>query len=238
GGIHTMKTFRFAAKQILPVLFSYIFIGIAFGVLIHQAGYSAPWAFFASFFIYAGSMQIVMIPLMLSGVPLSMLAIMTFFVNGRHIFYGLGFIDQFRKMGWKYPYMALTLTDEVYSVLCSAEYPEDVDARKADFLIALMCHMLWAFCSGAGALLGQTLPIDTTGIEFSAAAFFITVCVNHWRQLGSHIPSIVGLAGGVGFLLLLGADKFLLPALITSLILLIIFKDTIRMQMGEIKNDD
>lgn len=233
-----MKTFRFAAKQILPVLFSYIFIGIAFGVLIHQAGYSVSWAFFTSFFIYAGSMQIVMIPLMLSGVPLYMLAIMTFFVNGRHIFYGLGFIDQFRKMGWRYPYMVLTLTDEVYSVLCSAKYPEDIDPQKADFLIALMCHLLWAFCSGAGAFLGQSLPINTAGIEFSAAAFFITVCVNHWRQLGSRIPSIVGFASVIGFLILLGSDKFLLPALLTSLIVLIIFKDTIRMQMGVVKNVD
>lgn len=231
-----MKTFLFAIKQVMPVFFTYIFIGIAYGILIHEAGYSAPWAFLASFFIYAGSMQIVMVPLMLSHAPLYMFAVMTFIINARHIFYGLGFIDKFRKMGWKYPYMALTLTDEVYSVLCSIEYPDDVDEQKADFLIALICHLLWVLSSGAGALLGQTIPLDTTGIEFSATAFFTTVCVNHWRQLGSHMPSIVGFGCVIGFLLLLGADNFLLPALTASLIILILFKDTISVQLGGIED--
>lgn len=110
-----MKSFHFAVKQIVPLLFSYLFVGIAFGVLISEAGYSVMWSFFAGMFIYAGSMQIVMISLMTSGVSLFMIAIMTFFINARHIFYGIGFVEKFKKMGWKYPYMALTLTDETYS---------------------------------------------------------------------------------------------------------------------------
>jgi len=233
-----MKTITFAAKQILPIFFTYAFVGIAFGILIHEAGYSAVWALFASLFIYAGSMQIVMIPLMLAGAPLYVLAVMTFFINGRHIFYGLGFIEQFRKMGWKYPYMALTLTDEVYSVFCAAEYPDDIDREKADFLVAFLCHMLWALSSAAGALLGQNLPIDSTGIEFSAAAFFLTVCVNHWHQLGSRIPSMIGFVSVLCFLILLGADKFLLPSIITSMILLILLKDRIKYKLGGIQNGD
>ena len=233
-----MKTLLFALKQILPVFFTYIFVGIAFGILIHEAGYSVFWAAFSSFFIYAGSMQIVMVPMMLAGAPLPMLAVMTLFINGRHMFYGLGFIEQFRKTGWRYPYMALTLTDEVYSVLCSAKYPEDIDRKNADFLIALICHLLWVASSAAGAFLGQNLPFDAAGIEFSAAAFFITVCVNHWRQLGSRIPSIVGFISVVFFLLLLGADQFLLPAIISSLVILILLRKPIGGQIGGVQNGD
>jgi len=238
GGIHTMKTFRFAIKQIIPLLFSYLFVGIAFGILIHEAGYSALWAFLSGIFIYAGSMQIVMASLMTSGVPLHMVALMTFFINARHIFYGLGFIDKFRKMGWKYPYMVLTLTDETYSVLCSIKYPDDVDEQKTDFYIALLCHLLWIFSCTMGALLGQMLPFDLTGIEFSATAFFVVVCVNQWRQFGSHIPAIAGFASAIVLYILLGADSFLLPALSVSLIVLIIMKDTINMQMKGITYDN
>lgn len=233
-----MKTFLFAVKQVLPVFFTYLFVGIAFGILIHEAGYSVPWAFAASFFIYAGSMQIVMVPLLISGAPLYLFAVMTFFINARHIFYGLGFIERFRKMGWKYPYMVLTLTDEVYSVLCAAEYPEGVDKEKADFLIALICHMLWVLSSGTGAWLGRALPFDANGIGFSAAAFFTTVCVNHWRQMDSHAPSIVGFLCVAGFLLLLGADHFLLPALSASLVILILLRKKISTQTGGIENGD
>ncbi|ABR49142.1 AzlC family protein [Alkaliphilus metalliredigens QYMF] len=233
-----MKTFRFAIKQIIPLLFSYTFVGIAFGILIHEAGYSVLWAFLSGVFIYAGAMQIVMVSLIISDVPLLMIAMMTFFINARHIFYGIGFVAKFRKMGWKYPYMVLTLTDETYSVFCSIEYPENIDEQKADFYIALICHMLWVLSCTMGALIGEILPFDMTGIEFSATAFFVVVCVNQWHQFESHIPAITGFASAIGFYILLGADYFLLPALSVSLITLTIMKERIDMQTGGVKYDN
>lgn len=227
-----MKTFRFALKQIIPIIFSYVFVGIAFGILIQEAGYSALWAIFAGIFIYAGSMQIVMVSLMTSGAPLYMIAIMTFFINARHIFYGIGFIDKFRKMGWRYPYMALTLTDETYTIFCSAKYPNEIDEEKANFYIALICHVLWVLSCTIGALLGQLVPFDLTGIEFSATAFFAAVCVSQWRELDSHIPALTGVTSAILFYMLLGPDNFLLPALSMSMIVLLIMKDRVNMQMG------
>lgn len=226
-----MKTFRFAVRQIIPLIFSYVFVGIAFGILIKEAGYSTIWAFLSGIFIYAGSMQIVMVSLMTSGAPLYMIAIMTFFINARHIFYGIGFIDKFRKMGWKYPYMILTLTDETYSLLCSVKYPEDMDEQKANFYIALLCHLLWIFSCTMGALIGEILPFNIMGIEFSATAFFVVVCVNQWRELDTHIPAITGFFSAIVFYILLGADNFLLPALSVSLIVLMIMKDKINVKM-------
>lgn len=233
-----MKTFRFAIKQIIPLLFSYFFVGIAFGILIHKAGYSAQWAFLAGVFIYAGSMQIVMVSLLTSEVSLYMVAIMTFFINARHIFYGIGFVDRFRKMGWRYPYMVLTMTDETYSVRCSIKYPEDVDEQNVDFYIALICHLLWIFSCTIGALLGQIMPFDMTGIEFSATAFFVTVCINQWRLFGSHIPAIAGFVSAIVFYILFGADTFLLPALSVSLVVMMMMKDRIDIQMGGMKCDN
>lgn len=233
-----MKTFRFAVKQIIPLLFSYLFVGIAFGILINEAGYSVLWSFLAGVFIYAGSMQIVMVSLMTSGVSLFMIAVMTFFINARHIFYGIGFVEKFKKMGWKYPYMALTLTDETYSVLCSLKYPEDVDEQKVDFYIASMCHFLWIFSCTIGALFGKMLPFDLSGIEFSATALFVTVCVNQWRQFESHIPAIAGFVSAIVFLILFGPDNFILPALSVSLIVLVVMKDriSIKMKMGGVEH--
>lgn len=217
------------------MLFSYIFVGIAFGILINDIGYSSLWAFLAGVFIYAGSMQIVMVSLMTAGLPLHMIAIMTFFINARHIFYGIGFVDKFRQMGWKYPYMILTITDETYSVLCSIKYPDNMDEQKVDFYIALTCHLLWVFSCTAGALIGQLITVDMTGIEFSATAFFVVVCVNQWRQFSSHIPAIAGFASAIVFYMLLGADSFILPALSVSMIVLVIMKDAINRQMGGMK---
>lgn len=227
-----MKEIRFAFKQTVPILFTYLFIGIAYGVLMEKAGYSPIWSFFSALFIFAGSMQIVMIPLMQTGTSLMTLAVMTFFINARHLFYGIGFIEKFRKMGWKYPYMVLTLTDETYSILCSVKYEEGLDNEKATFFIALLNHCYWIAGCTLGGIAGQLLKWDMTGIDFSATAFFTVVVVNYWKQYPSKIPIYVGGISSILFYNLLGADQFLLPALSVSLIALIVLKDRVLSKTG------
>ena len=238
-----MKDFRYALKQIIPLLFSYLFVGIASGLLLHKAGYSPIWAFLSALLIYAGSMQIVMVTLMTSGVPLYMIALMTLFINARHIFYGISFIDEFRSIGqrrgqgWKYPYMALTLTDETYSVLCALRVPQGFDRQRIEFTILLLCHMLWVFSCTLGAMLGQMLPVDMTGIDFSATALFVAVVVNQWQTARSHAPAIIGFASAILFYFLLGPNGMILPALSVSVIVLVIFKERIPTQTLEAKHD-
>ncbi|HPE15645.1 MAG TPA: AzlC family ABC transporter permease [Oscillospiraceae bacterium] len=223
-----MKSFRFALIQVTPLLFSYLFVGLAAGLLLHAAGYGVLWAFFSALFVYAGSMQIVMVSLLASGAPLPVVAAMAFFINARHMFYGIGFVDRFRAVGgWRYPYMALTMTDETYSVLCSVQYPPDVDGNKADFYIQLLCHLFWVFSCTTSALIGSLLPVDLSGIEFSATAFFVTVVVNQWRGCGSHIPAVTGFASAAVFYFLIGPDNFILPALSASLVALVFLRERV-----------
>ena len=54
----------FAFRQSVPVMLGYIFLGIAFGLLLQNAGYNFIWAFFASLIIYAGSMEFVLVNLL------------------------------------------------------------------------------------------------------------------------------------------------------------------------------
>lgn len=232
-----MKNVMYAFKLIVPIFFSYLFIGSAYGILLNQAGYSPWWALFSSFFIYAGSMQIVLVSLLTSGTSLWLIALTGLFVNARHIFYGIGFADRFQKIGgWKYPYMVLSMTDETYSILCSASYPEEVDSDQVAFYVELFCHAIWVSASVLGSLIGEFLPWDLKGIEFSATAFFVTVVVNQWRQFESHIPALTGLISAVVFYILLGADNFILPALSVSMVMLVLMKDRIVLRAGGVVN--
>ena len=149
-----MKELRFAVKNTIPIFFTYLFIGIAFGILMSDAGYSVLLTTASSFFIFAGSMQLVMVPMMTSGASLLSLAVM-----------GIGFIEKFRRMGWRYPYMILTLTDETYSVLCSVKYDEGLDEDKAAFLIAMLDHFYWVFGCFIGACAGRFFQFDMRGIR-------------------------------------------------------------------------
>lgn len=211
----------FAFRQSIPVMLGYIFLGIAFGLLLQNAGYSFWWAFLISVVVYAGSMQFVLVSLLAGGAGLIYTALMTLFINGRHIFYGLSFVEKYKKMGRAYPYMVFSLTDETYSVLCGTKVPEGMDEDKVFFWISLLDQSYWVLGSVLGALVGSQITFDSTGIDFSMTALFIVIVVEQWQEQRTHIPAVLGALCGILWLLLLGPDRFILPVLCSCVVILL-----------------
>lgn len=209
------QTVRFAFYKTIPVLLGYLFLGLAFGLLLQEAGYSFWWALLSSGIVYAGSIQFVLVEFLSGGTGFLTVAVMTLLINSRHAFYGLSFVEKFRKMK-TYPYMIFSLTDETYSLLCSLKVPEGIDEKKAMFLIALFDQLYWVAGSVLGAALGQVLPFDMTGIDFAMTALFVTIFVDQWREAKSHLPAIVGLCSAAVCLLIFGGSNFILPSLIIT----------------------
>ena len=217
------QTVRFAFYKTIPVLLGYLFLGLAFGLLLQEAGYSFWWALLSSGIVYAGSIQFVLVEFLSGGTGLLTVAVMTLLINSRHAFYGLSFVEKFRTMK-TYPYMIFSLTDETYSLLCSLKVPEGIDEKKAMFLIALFDQLYWVAGSVLGAALGQVLPFDMTGIDFAMTALFVTIFVDQWREAKSHLPAIVGLCSAAVCLLIFGGSNFILPSLIITVGILMALK--------------
>ncbi|MGI6668414.1 MAG: AzlC family ABC transporter permease [Acetivibrionales bacterium] len=224
---------KFCFRKTVPVMFGYLFLGYAFGILFQQTGYNWVWALLSSLVVYAGSLQFVLTGLLASGASIATVAVTTLFINSRHIFYGLPFLKKFRDMGRKFPYMVFSLTDETYSVLCSCEYPDGVDEKKASFCIALLNHCYWIAGTLAGALTGHLAAIDLPGIEFSMTALFVTIFIEQWKGSKCHMPAVIGLVSGILFLLLLGSGKFIMPSLIATVLFLLIAKPFVEKNAGE-----
>ena len=206
-----------ALKLTIPVMCGYLFLGTAFGATLAQAGFGPAWALMMSGLVYAGSLQFVMVPLMASGAALGTVALTALMVNARHLFYGVSYIERFRRMGWRRPYMIFSLTDETYSVFCG------LDGEESDGVmlrVALYDQLYWVTGSVVGALLAQQLPFDLTGIDFSMTALFIVICLERALNKADRLPVIVGGACAIVCLLLLGPDAFLAPALAATAVLL------------------
>ena len=118
--LNDRSDFRYAVVKTIPVFFSYLFVGVAYGMTLKEAGYGWPWALLASSAVYAGSLQFALTAFMASGADLLTVALTTLFVNSRHIFYGLSYTRSLRKTGRWYPYLIFALTDETYSLYCSS----------------------------------------------------------------------------------------------------------------------
>ena len=206
-----------ALRLTLPVACGYLFLGTAFGATLAQAGFGPVWALMMSGLVYAGSLQFVMVPLMASGTALGTVALTALMVNARHLFYGVSYIDRFRRMGKLRPYMIFSLTDETYSVFCSlpGEESDGVMVR-----VALYDQLYWVMGSVIGAILAEQLPFDLTGIDFSMTALFIVICVERMLSKEERFPAVVGGVCALVSLMLLGPDRFLAPALAVTAALL------------------
>ena len=118
-----------AFRASLPVFAGYIVLGIGFGILLKTKGYGLLWAALSSVFVYAGSLQYVMVNLIAAGAPLITTALTAVMVNARHLFYGISMIDRYKGAGKKKPYLIFALTDETYSLVCSDESVRGVRDR-------------------------------------------------------------------------------------------------------------
>jgi len=198
----------------IPVLSGYMVLGMGFGIMLESNGFGIIWSLLMSGFIYAGSMQYVAIPLMVSGVNLLTAALTTVMVNGRHLFYGISMIDRYKNAGKKKPYMIFALTDETYSLVCNGEYPEGEDEHTFYFLMSLFNHSYWITGSLIGSIIGAAISFNTAGIDFCMTALFVTVVVEQWLSTKQHLPAIIGFAGSLICLIIFGADSFMIPSMI------------------------
>jgi len=217
-----MKTraLKAAFPHTIPVLMGYLFLGMAFGILLSSNGYHFGWAIVMSIFIYAGSMQFVAVGLLTSGFSVITTILITLMVNARHLFYGLSMLTKFSDMGNKKPYMIFSLTDETFSLLCSINVPKDIDTNWFYFFIALLNHSYWILGSMIGGIVGSLFTFNTKGIDFVMTALFVVIFINQWKSNHNHTPALIGIFAAIICLLIFGPQSFIIPSMISiSLVL-------------------
>lgn len=224
------KAIQYAFRASLPVMAGYIVLGMGFGVLLSDKGYSFLWAILMSTTIYAGSMQYAAIDLISGGASLITTGLMTLMINARHFFYGLSMLDRYQDTGKKKPYLIFSLTDETYSLVVSPT-PEDCDDKQYYFWVSLLNQIYWVLGSLLGGLLGPLLPFDSTGMDFAMTALFVVIFVEQWKGAKSHIPALLGLGISVICLVLLGASSFVIPSMVLITLALSLCRKQLEVKM-------
>ena len=213
--VKTMRTslVKTAFVRSLPVMAGYIVLGIGFGILLGEAGFGPLWALLFSLLVFAGSVQFVGVSLISGGASVLVTALTTLMVNARHIFYSVSMYGIYKDAGRKKSALVFTLTDETYSLLCDGKTPEGEDPHTWRLLVSLFNYGYWVLGSFLGGLLGQIIPFDTTGIDFSMTALFVTVFVEQWTGTKEHRPALLGVGATVLCLVLFGQEIFLIPSM-------------------------
>lgn len=232
-----MKGYRAAFKTAfpytIPVLTGYLFIGIAFGVMFAEKGYSFLWAILMSTLVYAGSGQYLAVNFFVPGFSFIQAIFLTLMVNIRHVFYGISLLEKFNRFGKKRWYLVFGLTDETYSLLCTTNIPEDVDDEKFLLAITLLNQSYWIIGSAIGGIAGTVIPFDSTGIDFAMTALFVVIFLGQWFQKKNRIPAVIGMVVSFICLQIFGADHFVLPSML--IIIGVLFMSRKKLETEELK---
>jgi 4-azaleucine resistance transporter AzlC len=209
-----------AFRYSIPVLLGYLAIGIAFGLLMADAGY--PWwlSLVMSLVMYAGAGQYIAIGLFAAGTSLWEAALVQLVVNARHMAYGLSMMKQIRKAGAYRFYLIFALTDETFALLSSLppEAPGTGQERaQFMFFVSLLDQLYWVGGSLIGALAGSLIPFSTEGIGFALTALFVVLMIEQILRVKRPGIFIVSAALGVLGVLLLPSRISLLAAMALSL---------------------
>lgn len=226
------KALKAAFPHTIPVLTGYMFLGIAFGLLLNSKGYGPGWAVLMSILAFAGSAQYLAISFLSSAFNPLYAFLMTLIVNARHLFYGISMLNKYKNTGKKKPYLIFGLTDETFSIVCSAKAPKGVDQTYFMFFVTLLDHIYWVSGSLIGSLLGSVISLNTKGLDFVLTALFTVIFVDQWKAQKNHLPALIGVFCSLACLLIFGPDSFIIPSMAAILIAL-----TLTQRINDIENN-
>ncbi|MBQ9967590.1 MAG: AzlC family ABC transporter permease [Oscillospiraceae bacterium] len=225
------KALRAALPHTIPVFTGYLVLGISYGVLITAKGAPFWMPMLTSLSIFAGSMEFVLVNLLLSGFDLLQAFLMTLMINARHLFYGISMLDRYRGLGLKKLYLIYGLTDETFSIVCAMEPPEGVDRGLFSLFVTLLDHSYWVLGCTLGGIFGSMLSFDTRGLEFVMTAMFAVIFLENWQKEKQHLPAIIGVVLPIVCLLIFGADSFMIPAMLSILAALTLLRKPLEQEV-------
>jgi 4-azaleucine resistance transporter AzlC len=213
-------------KMTIPIMMGYIPLGMAFGLLLSKL--LIPWyyAFFMSLFIFAGSGQFLVLTLFASQASILEIGVATFLLNLRHSFYGLSMITTFKHFSWKKHYLIFGLTDETFALLKTNDIPEE-NREKAYLIITALNQSYWIAGSVIGAILGNILPFNYEGIEFSLTALFVVLSIDLYNKSKLHKPFLIAIIIGFVGMFVFPPAKMLILSLSVAALVLILFKKSL-----------
>ena len=231
SGQKSSSVFAAAFKYSIPVLLGYIAIGMAFGLLLTDAGYPLWLAFLMSLWMYAGAGQYIAVGLFTGGVSLLQACLIQLVVNARHIAYGLSMINRFPKKGPAKLYMIFSMTDETFALLSSLPAVENEDFQFSGkdrdrfmLYVSIMDQCYWVTGSVIGAAAGSLIPFSMDGIGFALTALFIVLFLEQILRVRKPGVFVVSAAAALLAVFILPERFVLLAGMVLALILSFIFE--------------
>lgn len=216
----------------LPIMVTFVVLGIGYGLLMQKHGFGPVWSLLSGIIIFSGTVQFVSVTMLSSG-SFIMAAVTALMVAARHIFFSISMIGRYSGEGKRKWYLFYALCDETYAMLSKDDDPEDVNTSAYRLLVTLFDQSAWVLGSFLGGWLGTLITFNSTGIDFAMTALFTTVFIQQWIDSENHIPAVLGVAATLLCRIIFGREIFLIPAMVIIIAVLTVMRNRIEMTGGD-----
>lgn len=169
-------TYRSGLHDVIPTLFGYVGVGLAFGIVGQTSHLSILEILLMSLLVYAGSAQFVITSMLLAGSPIPAMILSTFLVNARMILMSTTIAQFFRKSSLRQNIaIGSLLTDETFALGMSKLNYTKGQLKPTWFNTTnVVAYLVWAISTVIGGLLGNLITNPKAfGFDFALVAMFI-----------------------------------------------------------------
>ena len=214
------KALRAAFPPTVPIMAGFLFLGMAYGILMRVNGFPFWYPVLTSIVVFGGSLEYMIASMLLSAFAPLQTLLVALMIQVRHLFYGISMLEKYKGMGAKKFYMIFGLCDETFSINCAIEPPKDVDRGLFMFFVTLLDHSYWIAGATLGGILGSLLTFNTEGLDFAMTAMLAVIFLEQLLKEKRHITAVIGVAASLICLWIFGADSFLIPAMLVIFVML------------------
>ncbi len=222
---HTLRSSLQPAFQAsIPIMAGYGFLGLTYGIYMHELGFCFLYPMLLAMVVYAGSAEFLLGNMLLGSFHPLQTFLMILMVNARHLFYGLSMLDRYKGLGWKKFFLVFGMSDETFALTSDTKIPKGVDKGWFLLWITWLDETYWVIGATVGGLIGPFLKFDLHGLDFVLTAMFTAIFADNWIREKDHTGSISGLVICGMSLLIFGADSFIIPSMVVILVFLTLMR--------------
>ena len=218
------KALTYAFRASLPIMAGYGFLGLTYGIYMHELGFSFIYPMLLAITVYAGSAEFLLGNMLLGSFNPLQTFLMVLMVNARHIFYGLSSLETFKGLGWKKFFLIFGMSDETFALTSSTRISEGVDRGWFLLWLTWLDEFYWVAGATLGGLTAEWFRIHLQGLGFVLTAMFTAIFVDNWTREHNHVSSVSGLMITGLCLIIFGADNFIIPSMVVILVFLTLLR--------------
>ena len=186
------KIFLKGIIDVSPLMIPVVPLGLIFGVLAIDVGFTPLQAMGMSLIVFGGASQIVLLQLFSGGASSLVIISSVGAVNSRHLLYGAVVSEHLSdlKLIWKI-IISYFLIDQAFAI--SNEYfKKDKERNRYFHLVGggAACWIIWQSTTLLGIILGSAIP-EKLGLSFAVPLTFLALLVNDFRKFTNLVVIIV-----------------------------------------------